>query len=121
MDMKKVYFFEEKCCGISVAEPLADFLRGELGHGADVRVFDLSHPEGLTPLPPSLFFKLMSDGSKSLPAMAVDSVVVAEGWLPERAKILELVASGRPASSSPASVSTAAGESACCCTSSQCC
>jgi hypothetical protein len=113
--MKKVHFFEEKCCGVSVAEPLVKFLIEELGDAADVRVFDLSHPEPLTPLPPSLFFKLMSEGSQSLPAMAVDSVVVTEGWLPDRAEILTIVASGKPA------VRAAAAATCCCGPSTQCC
>jgi hypothetical protein len=119
--VKKIYLFEEKCCGVSVAEPLVNFLRSELGDEADVRMFDLSHPEELTPLPPSLFFKLMSEGSKCLPAMTVDSLVVAEGWLPDRAKILEIVASGRPASRSIVSDSAVAGDNVCCCTASECC
>jgi hypothetical protein len=120
--VKKIYLFEEKCCGVSVAEPLATFLRTKLGdEAADVRVFDLSHPKELTPLPPSLFFKLMSEGSKCLPAMTVDSVVVAEGWLPDRSKILEIVASGRPVSRSIVSDSAVAGNNTCCRTSSDCC
>jgi hypothetical protein len=114
--MKRVHFFEEKCCAVSVAEPLVKFLRDELGDAADVRVFDLSHPEPLTPLPPSLFFKLVSEGSQSLPAMAVDSVIVTEGWLPDRAEILGIVASGKPAARA------ALDSAACCCgPSAQCC
>ena len=116
--MRKVYFFEEKCCGVSVTEALVSFLRAELGNEADVRAFDLSHPEELTPLPPSLFFKLMSEGSKCLPAMAVDSVVVTEGWLPNPAKSLEIVASGRPVSRDAIG---ATGDNACCCGPSDCC
>ena len=110
---KKVYLFEEKCCGVSVAQPLVSFLRQELGEGADVRAFDLSHPQGLTPLPPPLFFKLMSEGSKCLPAMVVDSVVVTEGWLPDPGAGLEIVASGRPATRTDANT--------CCCDPSGCC
>ena len=121
MSMKKIYFFEEKCCGLSVAEPLVDFLRGEFGDGADVRLFDLSHPDDLTPLPPSLFFKLMSEGSKSLPAMTVDSLLIAEGWLPDRANILEIIASGRAATRSVDPGSSIDGKNACACTSSNCC
>jgi len=113
--MRKVHFFEEKCCGVSVAAPLVDFLRTELGDGVDVQVFDLSRPEGLTPLPPSLFFRLMSEGSKCLPAMAVDSVVVTEGWLPDPAKSLEIVASGSPVSRE------VTDDNACCCGPSNCC
>lgn len=114
--MKKVYFFEEKCCGVSVAEPLANFLRSELAGEADVRVFDLSHPDGLTPLPPSLFFKLMSDGSKSLPAMTVDSSVITQGWLPDRAKALEIVVSGVSVE-----VDAVAAGGACQCAPGKCC
>jgi len=110
---KKVYLFEEKCCGVSVAKPLVSFLRGELGDRADVRAFDLSHPEELTPLPPSLFFKLLSEGSKCLPAMAVDSVVVTEGWLPAPAAALEIVASGQPVNRTEITT--------CCCDPSGCC
>jgi hypothetical protein len=110
---KKVYLFEEKSCGLSVAKPLVSFLRGELGDAVDVRTFDLSHPEELTPLPPSLFFKLMSDGSKCLPAMAVDSVVVTEGWLPDPAEALAIVASGQPTSRTQVNT--------CCCDPSGCC
>lgn len=116
--MKKVYIFEEKCCGVSVAAPLVSFLREELGAGADVCAFDLSHPEELTPLPPSLFFKLQSEGAKCLPAMVVDSVVVSEGWLPDRTQALETVASGRPASRNVVAVTTG---DICCCNPAGCC
>jgi hypothetical protein len=110
---KKIYVFEEKCCGVSVAKPLVGFLRQELGERVDVRAFDLSHPEDLTPLPPSLFFKLMTDGSKCLPAMVVDSVVITEGWLPDTTAALEIIASGRPA--------TRTDVNTCCCGPSGCC
>lgn len=111
--MKKIYVFEEKCCGVSVAKPLVSFLRQELGEQVDVRAFDLSHPDELTPLPPGLFFKLMTDGSKCLPAMVVDSVVITEGWIPDTAAALEIVASGRPA--------TRPDVNTCCCDPSGCC
>lgn len=94
-------------------KPLVSFLRDELGDDVDVRAFDLSHPGELTPLPPSLFFKLMSEGSKCLPAMAVDSVVVTEGWVPEVAEVLNIVASGQPA--------IRPDVSPCCCEQSGCC
>jgi hypothetical protein len=110
---KKVYLFEEKSCGLSVTKPLVSFLRGELGEEVDVRAFDLSHPEDLIPLPPGLFFKLMSDGSKCLPAMAVDSVVVTEGWLPQGTEALNIVASGVP--------TRRVDPSSCCSTDSKCC
>lgn len=110
---KKVYVFEEKCCGVSVANPLVSFLRGELGENVDVRAFDLSHPDELTPLPPALFFKLMTEGSNCLPAMAVDSVVVTEGWLPDTASALEIVNAGLPV--------TRTDVNPCCCDPSGCC
>jgi hypothetical protein len=109
---KKVYLFEEKCCGVSIAKPLETFLRDELGDQVDVRTFDLSHPQDLVPLPPVLFFKLMAEGSKCLPAMTVDSVVVTEGWLPNVGEVLNLVATGEP---------TTRPDLSCCCDSSVCC
>lgn len=112
--VKKVYVFEEKCCGLSVAEPLVNFLKAELNEPADVRAFDLSHPKELVPLPPSLFFKLMSEGSKCLPAMVVDSVLMTEGWLPAPTEALGIVVSGRPPNRTDVAAATVTGSHGCC-------
>jgi hypothetical protein len=45
--------------------------------------------------------------------MAVDSVIVTEGWLPQGTEALNLVASGLPTNRADLNV--------CCCTDSKCC
>lgn len=94
--MRKINIFENRYCQPSAAEPLVGRLREHYDGQAEINVYDLSKPEGLVPLPPSLFLKMESGDLSCLPAMTVDAVVVTTGWLPSEADVVAVVEAAQP-------------------------
>lgn len=126
--VKIVHLFEDKGCQPSKVEALASFLRRRFGETAEVTAFDLGRPKGLVPFPPELRL-LWQQGADCLPALVVDSVVVAEGWVPNFRDAVQLVESGQaaPESMRPAapaesgSSSSSSSSSGCGCGPAGCC
>src|SRR5262245_27225803 len=117
--MRKVQIFEDKCsCAPSAAQPLAEQLSKHFKGALDISAYDLTKPEGAVPLPPSLILKLDSGDSGCLPAMVVDSTVMAEGWLPSFPEAVYIVEGGAPTGEVRRS---AASSGAGCCSGGSCC
>ncbi|MEV6907077.1 hypothetical protein [Amycolatopsis sp. NPDC051071] len=113
---KKVYIFEECTCNSSPSASLLGLLASRYPT-ADVRAFDLAKPEGLVPLPPTLFMQLQENAAAALPAIVVDGQIRSQGWTPNFMDAVKLVESPDPAG--PVRRAQAAGE--CCGTDGSCC
>lgn len=114
--MREIRIFENKYCQPSQAEPLVERLRSHYNGQARVSTYDLSKPEGDIPIPPALFFALEAGDETVLPALAVDSVVVTEGWLPDASEVVGLVEEGQPVGRRARQAATG-----CCSTGGGCC
>ncbi|WP_428911133.1 arsenic metallochaperone ArsD family protein [Niallia sp. Krafla_26] len=94
--MRTVYFFEKTCCGPSQSEEVVNFLQKKFNGTAEVKTFDLGKSTGNIPMPPSLLFKIQSEGIKCLPVMVVDGNIVVEGGIPNLMDAVRLVETGKP-------------------------
>lgn len=97
---KKVYIFEQNCCGPSPSANFVSFLQRKFGTQVEVKTFDLGKPNGLLPIPSTLLWKIQADGGNCLPALVVDGVLVAERKLPNFLEAVEIVQTGQPSKTS---------------------
>lgn len=97
---KKVYLFENNCCGPSPSTEFVSFLQQKFADEIEVKVFDLGKPNGLLPIPSSLLLKIQAQGAECLPALVVNGTVVAERKLPNLLEAVEIVRTGQPSSTS---------------------
>ncbi|TMC19754.1 MAG: hypothetical protein E6J34_14710 [Chloroflexi bacterium] len=97
---KKVYLFEKNCCGPSPSTEFVSFLKRKFAGEIEMKVFDLTKPNGLLPIPPGLLSEIQAEGGECLPALVVDGTVVAERKLPNFLEAIELIRTGQPSQTS---------------------
>jgi len=113
---QKVYIFEECTCNTSPSASLLGLLANRYPD-ADIRAFDLAKPEGLVPLPPTLFMQLQQRETAVLPAIVVDGQIRSQGWTPNFMDAVKLVENPEPGSP----VRRAEASGGCCGTDGSCC
>jgi hypothetical protein len=111
---KKVYLFEQNCCGPSTSTEFVSFLQQKFADEIELKVFDLGKPNMLLPIPSSLLLKIQAQGGDCLPALVVDGVLVAERQLPSFLEAVEIVQTGQPSQTSLTSVLSGKRTNNCC-------
>jgi ABC-type amino acid transport substrate-binding protein len=104
--MKKIYIFEKNCCGPSATEDLIQFLQKKFGATSEVKLYDLGKSTGNLPIPSSLLFNIQALGTKCLPALVVNGIVLTEGWLPNFLDAVDLIEKGEPSKKPVPSISS---------------
>ena len=113
--VKKVYIFEQACCGPSPSQGLVDFLHKKFAGDIELELFNMGNVKGALPMPKELMVKIQNEGAGCLPAIVVDNVVVSEGRVPNFLEAVEMVQTGKPsANPRPAPAPAQSSSSGCC-------
>jgi hypothetical protein len=98
--MHEIVLIEDGCCHAGEHDDYVAFLEKEFEGRATVVKYPVGGALGFSAVPPELGNRLLAQGAKMVPVLAVDGDLLFNGEIPERARSVELI-NERIASSQP--------------------
>src|SRR3954451_15932957 len=89
--MHDVVLIEDGCCSAGTLDEYRDFLAGRLEGRATVTKYGVGGHLGFSAVPPELANRLLAQGAKGVPVVAVDGDLVLQGDLPDWDESLRMI------------------------------
>lgn len=91
-DRLRISLFDAECCGgPDTTGEYAQFLRSRFGERIEVRLYRVGGELGFSQVPPGLAKGLFAQGANTVPLLAIDGDLVAQGDLPNWIEAIRIV------------------------------